>query len=58
MPKGYVKTERVNKEIFMRVLKLKGVSIRQLDDELSIECSDKTIRRSLNKGQMRNIYIE
>lgn len=58
MPKGYVKTERVNKKVFMRVLKLKGVSIRQLDHELSIECSDKTIRRSLNNGQMRNIYIE
>lgn len=58
MPKGHVKTEDVNKTVFMRILKLKNVSIRQLDAEPHIECSDKTIRRSLNNGQMRMNYIE
>jgi len=58
MPKGYVKTDSVNKNVFMQILKLKKISIRQLDEELSVECSDKTIRRSLNNGQMRRQYIE
>ncbi len=56
MPKGKVATEPVNKEIFIRVLKLKGYSIRKLVDELDW-CSDKTIRRSLNNGRMRPKYI-
>lgn len=58
MPKGYVETEPVNKEIFMQVLCLKKSSIRKLDETNEVECSDKTIRRSLNKGQMRRQYIE
>ncbi|MFR4453802.1 MAG: hypothetical protein ACLT5W_13350 [Ruminococcus sp.] len=58
MPKGYVETDHVNKDVFMQVLKLKKTSIRRLDEEPSIECSDKTIRRSLNNGKMRRQYIE
>ena len=58
MPKGFVETDHVNKDVFMQVLKLKKTSIRRLDEELSIECSDKTIRRSLNNGKMRRQYIE
>ena len=58
MPKGYVRTDPINKSVFMRVLKLKKSSIRQLDEELTVECSDKTIRKSLNKGQMRRQYID
>ena len=58
MPKGFVETDHVNKDVFMQVLKLKKTSIRRLEEELSIECSDKTIRRSLNNGKMRRQYIE
>ena len=57
MPKGYVETDHVNKDVFMQVLKLKKTSIRRLDEEPSIECSDKTIRRSLNNGKMRLLNI-
>lgn len=58
MPKGLVETEPVNKEIFMQVLARKNSSIRQLDEAIEVECSDKTMRRSLNKGKMRKQYIE
>ena len=39
MPKGFVETDHVNKDVFMQVLKLKKTSIRRLDEELSIESS-------------------
>ncbi len=58
MPKNKVKTEPVNKDIFLKVLKAKGSSIKKLDKERTVTCSDKTIRRSLNNGGMRRIYID
>lgn len=58
MPKNKVKTEPVNKEVFLKVLRAKGSSIKKLDKEGTVTCSDKTIRRSLNSGSMRWIYID
>ena len=43
MPKGFVETDHVNKDVFMQVLKLKKTSIRRLDEELSIECSARCV---------------
>ena len=60
MPKNRVETKRVNKKIFLKILKLKGVSIRKLGDveQTKISASEKTIRRQLNEGRMRPLYIK
>ena len=55
MPKGFVETDHVNKDVFMQVLKLKKTSIRRLDEELSIECSDKTILIELSVKKIKKI---
>lgn len=59
MPKNEVKTVPVNKKVFFYILKVKGSSIRKLGEELSIDCSEKTIRRELNtRGGLRAHYLE
>ena len=58
MPKGEVKLEYVNKEIFKDIVKRKGCSIRALGDACDISCTEKTIRRELNKGGLRARYID
>lgn len=57
MPKGPVKREKINKDVFKKILKIKKSTIPKLGEELSIECSEKTIRRSLGKGEMRKQYL-
>lgn len=60
MPKNRVETKRVNKKIFLKILKLRGLSIRKLGDveQNLISASEKTIRRQLNEGMMRPLYIK
>lgn len=60
MPKNRVETKRVNKKIFLKILKLRGLSIRKLGEveQSLISASEKTIRRQLNKGRMRPLYIK
>lgn len=60
MPKNKVETIKVDKQIFLEVIKLKGYSIRKLGavDQNLIKATDKTIRRQLNEGRMRPEYIE
>lgn len=60
MPKNRVETKRVNKKIFLKILKLRGLSIRKLGDveQNLISASEKTIRRQLNEGGMRPLYIK
>lgn len=60
MPKNRVETKKVNKKIFLKILKLRGLSIRKLGDveQNLISASEKTIRRQLNEGRMRPLYIK
>lgn len=60
MPKNRVETKRVNKKIFLKILKLRGLSIRKLGEveQSLISASEKTIRRQLNEGRMRPLYIK
>ena len=48
MPKGFVETDHVNKDVFMQVLKLKKTSIRRLDEELMARCVVSISSRLLN----------
>lgn len=58
--KKEVATRPVDKKVFMKVVSAKGTSIRVLGnvDQTQISASDKTIRRALNKGRMRPIYVD
>lgn len=59
MPKNVVKIKPVNKEIFFRIIKEKGSSIRKLGNTEGIDCSEKTIRRELNtRGGLREQYLD
>lgn len=59
MPKKEVKVRPVNKEIFQYIINKKGSSIRKLGAANCIDCSEKTIRRELNKsGGLRERYLE
>ena len=52
MPKGLTKKIEIDRDVFIQVLKEKGVSIRYLgSNELNI-CSEKTIRRALIDRKM------
>ena len=53
MPKGKVKTQKVNKYFFKRVLRYKNTTIKSLAEELTIGASERTIRRALDNGAMR-----
>ncbi|SCW39576.1 hypothetical protein SAMN02910400_00611 [Lachnospiraceae bacterium C10] len=53
MPKNPVKTIPVNKDFFMKVLNVKGMSIRKLGAATDLDVTDKTIRRQLNSARMR-----
>jgi hypothetical protein len=60
MPKNKVETKRIDKKIFLQIIKAKGSSIRKLGavDQSTIKATEKTIRRQLNAGSMRPNYIE
>lgn len=57
MPKNKVEMRSINKEIFIKVLKIKESSIRKLGKESSIQITERTIRRSLNDGRMRDCNV-
>ena len=56
MPRKPVYTIPINKIIFKEIIKRKGYNIRSLTDKLSI-CSERTLRRALNNGLIRPIYL-
>ena len=56
MPRKPVYTIPINKIIFKELIKRKGYNIRSLTDKLSI-CSERTLRRALNNGLIRPIYL-
>ena len=59
MPKNVVKIKQVNKEVFSKIIKEKGSSIRKLGNTEGIDCSEKTIRRELNtRGGLREQYLD
>ena len=57
MPKNKVEMRSVNKEIFLKVLKLKRSSIRKLGKDDRIQITERTIRRCLKDGRMRDSNI-
>ena len=60
MPKGVVATIPINKAVFQIILNKKKTCISRLTEEmmnLPNGCSDKTLRRSLNKGRIREKYL-
>lgn len=58
MPRNQIYMEKINKSFFMKVLKNKKSSIRKLGSIESVECTEKTIRRSLNQGRINPVYLE
>lgn len=58
MPKGEIFKLSVNKEIFMSVVKDCGSSIIKLGDCENIDCTERTIRRSLNEGKMTPRFLD
>lgn len=58
MPKHACKKIPVIREVFDQVLKKKKSSIRKLGAEKSITCTEKTIRRELKSGGLREQYID
>ncbi|WP_027205169.1 hypothetical protein [Butyrivibrio fibrisolvens] len=58
MPRNKVKTIPVDKKIFMYILKKKNSSIRKLGASEEVLFTEKTIRRALNKGEMRPILVK
>lgn len=57
MPKGKTKKISISRNAFRKILKLKETSIKQLGETYGI-CSDKTIRRSLNQGEMNPVFLD
>lgn len=58
MPKGKIKKEQINKTIFMSIIKECGSSIIKLGECEEIECTERTIRRSLNEGKITSRYLD
>lgn len=58
MPKNQIYKETIDRDIFIGVLKYKGISIRKLDDVKSIECTERTIRRSLHDNKMTPKFLD
>lgn len=58
MPKGPIHKVPVCKKMFMKIVKDCGSSILQLGQNEEIECTERTIRRSLNEGKMTPCYLE
>lgn len=58
MPKGKIYKIPVNKAVFMSVVKKCGSSIIKLGKCEEIDCTERTIRRSLNEGQMTPCFLD
>ena len=58
MPRGKTNKEFINKSIFMELIRYKKSSIRQLGKLKSIDCTERTIRRSLNEGLITYKFLD
>lgn len=58
MPKNQIYKETIDKDIFIEVLEYRGISIRKLGDVESIDCTERTIRRSLHEKRMTPIFLD
>ena len=58
MPKGTIYKIPVNKAVFMSVVKACGSSIIKLGECGDIDCTERTIRRSLNEGKMTPSFLD
>lgn len=58
MPRGEIFKVSVDKDVFMSVVKECGSSLIKLGECDKIECSERTIRRSLNRGEIPPRYLE
>lgn len=60
MPRGEINKVDVDKEVFMDVVKKCGSSITKLGEHdcKEVDCSEKTIRRALNRGRIPPRYLE
>ncbi|AWW28435.1 MULTISPECIES: hypothetical protein [unclassified Acetobacterium] len=58
MPKNKIYKKIIDKKIFRDVLKYKKSSIRKLGEVHEIDCTERTIRRSLNEGKMTPKFLE
>ena len=52
MPKGKINKTAINKSVFMAVVKQRKSSINKLGQSSEVECTERTIRRSLEEGFM------
>ena len=57
MPRGQIYKEKINKEVFLEILKQKNYSIAKLVRDEIVDCNEKTIRRSLNEGRITPRYL-
>lgn len=58
MPKGKIYKIPVDKAVFISVVKACGSSIIKLGKCKNIDCTERTIRRSLNEGKMTPAFLE
>lgn len=58
MPKGTIYKDPVNKNAFMSVVHACGSSIIKLGACSEIDCTERTIRRSLNEGKMTPSFLD
>lgn len=58
MPKGTITKDPVNKKAFMSVVHACGSSIIKLGACSEIDCTERTIRRSLNEGKMTPAFLD
>lgn len=58
MPKGQIYKIPVDKTVFMSIVKKCNSSIIKLGKCKDIDCTERTIRRSLNEGKMTPLYLD
>lgn len=58
MPKGTINKIQVDKPVFMTVVHECGSSIIKLGECAAIDCTERTIRRSLNEGKMTPWFLD
>ncbi len=58
MPKGIIYKIPVDKTVFMSIVKECGSSIIKLGECEKIDCTERTIRRSLNEGKMTPCFLD
>lgn len=58
MPRGTIYKIPVDKSVFMSIVKECGSSIIKLGECEKIDCTERTIRRSLNEGKMTPCFLD